>query len=66
MLTIEEIDALIADRARYRAVVRSLLRWDAPPAGQDPTFHTLIHDAAEAIANESKPYHASNPEVAPK
>jgi len=54
MLTIEEIDALIADRARYRAVVRKLVRWDAPPAGQDATYH-LVARGCEALANESKP-----------
>lgn len=62
MLTTEQIDALIADRARYRAVVRALVRWDAPPAGQDATFHALIQSACEAIANESKPAAAGTSE----
>jgi len=61
MLTEKEIDGLIADRARYRTVVRDLTNWAgfAPGANKDAALQSLLANALNAIASESKPIAAS-------
>lgn len=56
-LTVAQVDALIADRARYRAVAREVVQWDSWTPGPNKTagMDALVNNAKNALASESKP-----------
>jgi hypothetical protein len=56
-LTVAQIDALIADRARYRSVVRQLVEYDGLEVGpsKDVALQALLNNAVNSLASESKP-----------